>query len=103
MRLIATPLPEELCSLPTPNQYIFIDCRKRRQKRESQPAQTPVYARKCLKEGLCERREEFNEVRGEHWSATTSANAYVNASLKSLLGAHSQLGDPWATKNFFGK
>ena len=26
-----------------------------------------------------------------------------NAALKSLLGAHSQLGGPWATKNFFGK
>ena len=38
-----------------------------------------------------------------HWSATISANAYVNASLKSLLGAHSQLGGPWATKIFFGK
>ena len=75
---------------------------------ESQPFPTPVHARKCLKEGLCERREEFNEVRGEHWSDLCSANAYVNASLKSLLGAHCQLEvevghGPWATKKFFGK
>ena len=88
MPFFATPLPEKLYPMQTPNQRIFIDCRKRRQKRESQPAQTPVYARKCLKGGLCERREEFNEVRGEHWSDLCSANAYVNASLKSLLGAH---------------
>ena len=54
---------------------------------EIQPSPTSVHARESVKEGLCERREEFNEVRGEHWSATTSANAYVNASLKSLLGA----------------
>ena len=70
---------------------------------EIQPSPTSVHARESVKEGLCERREEFNEVRGERWSATTSANAYVNASLKSLLGAHSQLGGPWATKIFFGK
>ena len=70
---------------------------------EIQPSPTSVHARERVKEHLCERREEFNEVRGEHRSATTSANAYVNASLKSLLGAHSQLGGPWATKIFFGK
>ena len=70
---------------------------------EIQPSSTSVHARESVKEGLCERREEFNEVRGEHWGATTSANAYVNASLKSLLGTRYQLGGPWATNFFFGK
>ena len=65
---------------------------------ESQPFPTPVHARRRLKEGLCERREEFNEARGEYWSDSCSANAYVNASLKSLIGTHYQLGGPWATK-----
>ena len=70
---------------------------------ESQPFPTPVHARKRLKEGLCERREEFNEARGEYWSDSCSANAYVNASLKSLLGARYQLDGPWAINFFFGK
>ena len=40
---------------------------------------------------------------GERWSDSCSAISYVNASLKSLFGAHSQLGGPGATKIFFGK
>ena len=44
-----------------------------------------------VKEGLYERGEEFNEAREERWSDSRSANVYVNASLKSLLGAHYQL------------
>ena len=63
-----------------------------------------VVARASTSRNLCERREEFNEVRGEYWSDSCSANAYVNvnASLKSLIliGTHYQLelDGPWATK-----
>ena len=98
MPLTATPLNKKLWSLPTPNRPLFANSRKGQQWRESQPTPTPLHARRRLKGDLCERREEFNEVRGEYRSATTSANAYVNASLKSLLGTRYQLGGPWATK-----
>ena len=101
MPLTATPLNKKLWSLPTPNRPLFANSRKGQQWRESQPTPTPLHARRCLKGDLCERREEFNEVRGEYRSATTSANAYVNASLKSLLGARYQLDGPWAINFFF--
>ena len=39
------------------------------------------------------------EIRRGHFTRlVANANVNVNASLKSLLGTHYQLGGPWATK-----
>ena len=71
-----------------PDQCLFSNNRKGPWERETQPIPPSVHVKESFKGGLCERREEFNEVRGEHWSATGSVDSYLNAVLKSLFSTY---------------
>ena len=71
-----------------PDQCLFSNNRKGPWERESQPIPPRVRVKESFKGGLRERREEFNGVRGEHWSATGSVDSYLNAVLKSLFSTY---------------
>ena len=75
-----------------PDQCLFSNNRKGPWERESQPIPPFLHVKESFKGGLCERREEFNEVRGEHWSATGSVDSYLNTVLKSLFSTYNLLG-----------
>ena len=88
MPLLSPPMPFEISLIPTPDQCLFRNSRKGPRERESQPIPPRVHVEDSLKGGLCERREEFNEARGEHWSATGSVDSYLNAVLKFLFSTY---------------
>ena len=71
-----------------PDQCLFSNNRKGPWERESQPTPPFLHVKGSLKGGLCERREEFNEVRGEHWSDSSSPCSYLNTVLKSLFSTY---------------
>ena len=71
-----------------PDQCLFSNNRKGPWERESQPIPPFLHIKESLKEGLCERREEFNEVRGEHWSDHAFSLLYLNTVLKSLFSTY---------------
>ena len=71
-----------------PDQCLFSNNRKGPRERESQPTPPFLHVKGSLKGGLCERREEFHEVRGEHWSDHIFSLLYLNTMLKSLFSTY---------------
>ena len=79
-----------------PDQCLFSNNRTGPRERESQPTPPFLHVKGSLKGGLCERREEFNEVRGEHWSDSSSPCSYLNTVLKSLFSTY----NIWVERSF---
>ena len=71
-----------------PDQCLFSNNRTGPRERETQPIPPSAHVKESFKGGLCERREEFNEARGEYWSATGSVDSYLNTVLKSLFSTY---------------